>query len=284
LIFPKAEKFGEYWYQGKAELNRYELEQVRYGEIHKGDAVLIFVKEDFLKDEQVKYELSNPNSEVQSILKLNFSRKFYTGIYPYSLMTSIFFPIQSYESHALKISSTAQEWCGHTYMQLNNRRNKFDVQINSYFQAEGDKQFKIEHSLLEDEVWTLIRINPELLPIGKIEIIPGMQCARLLHKEYKREHAISEKREIKDPNLSPNVLIQYSLKYRDLARSLTITFEKEFPHQILAWEESFNPISAKNKNEFMITKAKRTNKLLLDYWSKHSVADSTYRHQLGMRN
>ena len=50
MIFPVSEKFGDYWYQGKAELNRFELSQVRYGEIRKGDAVLIFVTEDFLKD------------------------------------------------------------------------------------------------------------------------------------------------------------------------------------------------------------------------------------------
>jgi hypothetical protein len=285
LIFPKTQKFVEYWYLGKAELNRYDLQQVRYGEIHKGNAVLIFVKEDFLKDEQVKYEYSQPNSNVQSILKLNFNRKFYTGLYPYSMMTSTFFPIQSYENHATKISSTTQEWCGHTYMQLNNRNNKFSIQHNSYFQKEGDKQFEIEQALLEDEIWTLIRINPELLPIGEIEVIPGMQYVRLLHTEYKCEQAVAEKREVSDPDLSPNSLIQYSIKYREFSRTLKITFEKEFPYHILAWDESYKPLSVKsNKSEIMITKARRTNTMMLDYWKKNSVADSIYRKHLGIKN
>ena len=283
VIFPKTQKFGEYWYQGKAELNRYDLQQVRYGEIHQGDAILIFVTEDFLKDEQVKYEHDKCNSDFQSILKLNFNRRFYTGIYPYTLMTSTFFPIQSYENHAIKISSTAQEWCGHTYIQLNNRRNKFSIQLNSYFQNEGDKQYEIEKALLEDEIWTLIRVNPELLPVGEIEMIPGMQYVRLLHTEYKSEQAVAKKREVLDPDLSPNSLIQYTIMYSNLSRSLKITFEKEFPYRILAWEESFKPLAVNgNKSELMITKARRTNTLMLDYWNKNSVADSTYRYDLGI--
>ena len=43
VIYPESANFGDYWYQGKAELSRYDLKQVRYGEIHQGDAVLIFV-------------------------------------------------------------------------------------------------------------------------------------------------------------------------------------------------------------------------------------------------
>ena len=49
-----SQEFKDYWYSGEAELTRYELEQARYGEIHRGDAVLIFVTEDFRTDKQVK--------------------------------------------------------------------------------------------------------------------------------------------------------------------------------------------------------------------------------------
>jgi hypothetical protein len=278
VIFPKAQKFGDYWYQGKAELNRYDLQQVRYGEIHKGDAVLIFVTEDFLEDEQVKYEYGMRDGDIQSVLKLNFNRRFYTGIYPYTLMTSTFFPIQSYREHAIKISSTALEWCGHSYMQVNNHHHMFNVQLNSYFQKEGDKRFEIEPEILEDEIWTLIRVNPDLLPRGEINVIPGMQFLRLLHTEFKGERAIGEKKKISDTGLSQNSLIQYSLKYQELSRCLEITFEEKFPHLILAWEESYRPLKVStNKNELMITKARRTNTIMLDYWTKHDVADSTYR-------
>ena len=54
----------------------------------KGKAVLIYVTEDFLNKEQVK---ANRKSKVsQTVLKLNRTKKFNTGIYPYSIMTSLF--------------------------------------------------------------------------------------------------------------------------------------------------------------------------------------------------
>ena len=40
---PTVDQFNDYWYAGDAELTRYALQQVRYGEVHEGDAVLIFV-------------------------------------------------------------------------------------------------------------------------------------------------------------------------------------------------------------------------------------------------
>jgi hypothetical protein len=283
-IYPQSENFGDYWYQGKAELNRYDLEQVRYGELRKGDAVLIFVTEDFLNNEQVKYEFGDDKSNVRSVLKLNFNRRYFTGIYPYSLLTSTFLPINSKGNHALKVTFTAQEWCGHTFMQLNNRDEKFDIHHRSYFQAEGDKQYELEYAFLEDESWTLIRINPELLPVGKSNVIPSMQYVRLFHKDYKHYQATITKAEVQDQALSPNPLIKYSIRYHDLPRSLSIIYEKEFPHQILGWEETYDMINKKSEGDVLITKAVRTNKLMLDYWSKNSVADSTYRQELGLQH
>ncbi|HEY6064603.1 MAG TPA: hypothetical protein VIY96_00515, partial [Thermoanaerobaculia bacterium] len=94
--------FGRYWYQGKAELTRYKLDQARYGEMHPGEAVLIFVTEPFLPDRQVKLERGDPSRGV-TVLKLNFVRKFFTGMYPYSLMTSTFTPVEPAGARALKV-------------------------------------------------------------------------------------------------------------------------------------------------------------------------------------
>lgn len=43
------DQFGEYWFQGKAEISSYDLTQYRYGEAREGEAVMIFVTEDFRK-------------------------------------------------------------------------------------------------------------------------------------------------------------------------------------------------------------------------------------------
>src|SRR5205085_1004801 len=65
------EQFRAYWNQGKAELTRYALEQARYGEIRHGDAVLVFVTEDFLTDKEVKLESPPGDRRVSPVLKLN---------------------------------------------------------------------------------------------------------------------------------------------------------------------------------------------------------------------
>jgi hypothetical protein len=52
------EEWGKYWFQGKAEISSFDLEQYRYGEMRAGEAVLIFVTEDFSRKKQVK--LDNP--------------------------------------------------------------------------------------------------------------------------------------------------------------------------------------------------------------------------------
>ena len=39
--------FDTYWYQGLAELSRYDLKQSRYGQVRQGEAVLVYVTEDF---------------------------------------------------------------------------------------------------------------------------------------------------------------------------------------------------------------------------------------------
>ncbi|MGI9534613.1 MAG: hypothetical protein ACR2NW_06660, partial [Thermodesulfobacteriota bacterium] len=91
-----TEQFKNYWYSGNAEITSYKLEQARYGEIHKGYAVLIFVTEDFSKSKHVKLDDPASNkSDAVKILKLNLVKKFNTGVYRYSIMESIFTPVNS---------------------------------------------------------------------------------------------------------------------------------------------------------------------------------------------
>ena len=46
--------FKKYWFAGDAEISSFTLTQSRYGELRSGDAVLIYVTEDFLPNIQVK--------------------------------------------------------------------------------------------------------------------------------------------------------------------------------------------------------------------------------------
>ena len=264
--------FGSYWYQGKAELSRYDLHQVRYGQIHNGDAVLIFVTEDFLPEKQVKYEYGPAPDNLAKVLKLNFTRKFYTGIYPYSMMSSVFTPLN--ESRTFKVTTTVQEWCGHTFLQLNARKDKYHGRLYSYFQGEGDSEFELDNVILEDEVWTKLRLNPGNLPIGEIKIIPGTQYQRLLHIEPAVHQAVTTMNSMKNGHS------EYRIEYSSLKRSLIIRFDSEFPHQISEWEEIHEPVLG--QGNMMITRATRTNSILLDYWNKNRIEDKVLLDQLGL--
>ena len=275
---PVDRAFSDYWYQGKAEVTRYALEQARYGEIRKGDAVLVFVTEDFLGDKQVKLESDPTGRDVVPILKLNLTKKFVTGVYPYSLMTSVFTPVDvSTKPHSLKVTTTAQEWCGHTFTQLNFRASKYDVELRSYFEKEGDRDFALEPAFLEDEVWTRIRLAPATLPVGDVRIIPGTMAQRLRHTELQVINATATLAAVPG---SPQ-LMRYTLSYPDPVRTLAIDFEKEFPHRIMGWTETYRD-GFGPKATTLTTRATRTNELKLDYWTKNSSADTLLRKELGL--
>lgn len=271
-----TKEWKDYWYSGKAELTRYKLEQSRYGEIHEGDAVMIFVTEDFLEDKQVKYE-GGPKEKVKSVLKLNNTKRFWTGIYPYSLITSSFSPVDGQPT--LKVSTSAQEWCGHSYSQFNLRNGQYEGLLHSYFQNEGDDEFNLKAALLEDEIWAQIRMRPGDLPTGDIKIIPGTQFLRLKHHDFKVENAEATISKMKNKELSTEALTQYSIDYKDLNRKLVITFETAFPHTIVAWEEQ----ETSRDGGIYTTRATRTHAVKSPYWGQNNLADSVMRQKLGFK-
>ncbi|HEY7574575.1 MAG TPA: septum formation inhibitor Maf [Thermoanaerobaculia bacterium] len=268
------EAFGRYWYAGKAELTRYALEQARYGEIHQGESVLVFVTEPFWPDKQVKLERGDP-ARAATVLKLNFTRKFFTGIYPYSLMTSTFTQISGTAPHTLKVTTSAQEWCGHTFTQLNYREREraWRGLLRSYFESEGDREFTIPDAWLEDEIWNRIRIAPASLPVGSIRVVPGLQFARMGHRFSAAEPAEAS---LSDAAGGERV---YTLRYPEFGRTLTIRFQSVAPYKITSWEET-QP--GRGASPPLTTKAVRTHELYIDYWRHNGVDDAPYRKQLGL--
>lgn len=69
-----SDEFKSYWYSQGAEISRFKLQQARYGEIHDGDAVLVFVTEELNPAIQVK--ANQPGKHNIPVLKLNAVRKF----------------------------------------------------------------------------------------------------------------------------------------------------------------------------------------------------------------
>lgn len=265
-----SDAFKKYWYAGNAEITSYRLEQARYGELREGSAVLIYVTEPFLGDKQVKADNSNPGNV--PVLKLNSTKNYLTGIYPYSIMTSSFYPVYD-NQHALKVSFSAQEWCGHVYAQLNNRSN-FDIMSHSYFETEGDQNLKLEKTVLENELWNKIRINPKELAVGTFKIIPSLEYIRLSHNELKAYEATLTLNDNGETTL-------YEISYPELERILKISFSTAFPYTIESWTDSFKSGFGDNA-KMMTSTATKIKTLKTPYWQQNGNNSLSLRDSLGL--
>lgn len=271
--FDPDQQWRGYWFAGDAELTSYQLSQARYGEMHEGTAMLMFVSEDFSPKELTKSDGEGPKVPV---LKCNFEKKFVTGIYPYSMLLTVASPID-YHQHpnALKVATSSQEWCGHTYTQFNLTGKQFEVTEHSYFPGEGDQSLKLQAGWTEDAIWTRLRIDPQSLPQGEVEMVPGTFYMRLRHQEIKARTAIATLRDEGQGQSS------YEVKYKDGSRSLKILFQTAFPYTIEGWEENYEEGFGPGAKPFKTT-AKRIATKKLDYWNRHNNVDRPLRKEMGL--
>ena len=274
-------QFTEYWYHRGAELSRFRLEQVRYGEIHQGDAVMVFVTEEMNPAIQVKADHAGPKSI--PVLKLNAVRKFFTGIYPYSILTSVFSPVDL-QTHPLplKISSSTQEWCGHVYTQMNLEKDLYRVRMHSYFETEGDQDYKVKNHVPEDALWTMIRIAPNRLPRGEFVMLPGTVHTRLAHRSLQPRQAVAQLEAVAEKSMEGRPLVRYEIHFPGEQRTLRIFFEKDFPYRIQKWEDITRGGSGKSRKE-MTTRAVRTHTLMDAYWQHHTNKDRALLKKLGLK-
>ncbi len=231
---------------------------------------MIYVTEPFLPEVQVKADRSNSTNV--PVLKLNKTKKYLTGIYPYSIMSSTFYPVYD-NQHALKTSLSVQEWCGHVYSQLNNRET-FEFTSHSYFEGEADQELSLDKAILENEIWNKVRIDPEGLPTGDITIIPSLEYFRVQHKPVKTYNAsASLKKE--------GSLYTYVIDYTNTERKLTLNLSSEFPYQIQSWEEEFKSGFGPNAKVFT-SKGTKLKNLKTPYWRQHSNEYVRLRDSLGL--
>ncbi len=274
------QEFRDYWYASKAEINSYDLQQAQYGKLHKGEAVMVFVTEDFRLDKQVKLE-SDEREAATTVLKLNFIKKFVTGIYDYSMFTSVFTPVQTNTFPAtLKVTNTNQEWCGQSFMQLNYHQNGYQVLGKSYFEAEESDDCHLDYAILEDEIWSKIRLFPSgELPKGNVMMIPSITSLRLRHQKIQAEMTKIDLESYKgDSTFRGKNLMDYRVRFTESKRDLRIIFERDFPRQIVGWEETYEA-----KNKVMTSRAVLKATIQNAYWEKNAPVDTVYRKQLKLK-
>ncbi len=267
-----ADTFAAYWYGGLAELTAYRLTQARYGALREGTATLIYVTEPFSSRRHVKVDdVRRAGDDAVTTLKVNATREFVTGIYPYSMMTSVFTPVA--DARALKVTTSSQEWCGHTFTQINRGSRGWRLRAFSYFEAEADRSLALPDVWLEDEVWTTLRLDPESLPVGQVPMLPGTIYQRLSHTDFEPQSATATMAQ----DSSDAALRVYSIEYPELRRTLRISFRATFPHQVEGWEETYP-----DGGQLLTTRAEATGRQRLAYWELNRPGDESWRDSLGI--
>ena len=264
--------FNAYWYADQAEIRTYNLTQSRYGELHQGLATVIFVTETISKKKGIKPDKYRKTRDHVPVLKMNLLKKFGTGIYPYSMMLSTFTPLNEPQG-MIKASASGQEWCGHIFSQMNQRKKQYDVVSYSYFEEEGDTQFTLPSIFTEDEIWSRIRLDYKSLPTGDLKIIPGLYYTRLEQHKFEAEQAKARLDIAKNEGT-------YTIDYPKRERTLAITFNLAFPHEIKKWEETYADKRAPNKR--LTTTAVLNESRNIDYWNYNAEKHKTIRKELGV--
>ncbi len=277
-----AQDFWSWWGDGKGELSSYKVVVSRYGELREGYSVLVFVTENISRATRVKDDSGTlPPAERAPVLKLNRVVKFKTGIYEYSVLTSTFSSVESELARPpfapLKISFSAQEWCGHVFQMFIPQRDQVDLTLHSYFQSEGDQQRSLKlpaNAVFEDNLPIWIReLKGEALQAGErreLQILPSAWFLRSAHQkaDFQPGWIIKEEGEALKGTNGPAPTWRWTWQAGN--RKETYWVEKAYPHRILKWNSSDG-----GKGEIQKT-------LRLPYWQLHDNADLPYREQLGV--
>lgn len=274
----RSSGLSDYWYQGKAEINYYRLEQNRYDTVHPGEAVAVFVTEPFRTDKQVKDE-GEQNPASTSVLKLNLVRRFSTGLYDYSIMNSIFTPTDRRQwPYTLKTTTSSQDWCGQSWLQLNYREDAYRLELRSYFEQEADRDLKISPAFLEDEIMNVLRMDPSALPVGDIDVLPASHFLLLRHADLRPYRAEASLDDYRGEVFTGENLKIYTLRIPELERELRIIFQEQPPYRIEGWEDTY-PSAFDGAPR--TTRAIRARTILEPYWQLNGAEDRSLRRAFG---
>lgn len=277
-----AQDFYEYWGDGRAEISSYRIVQPRYGQERVGQGVLIFVTEDINRTTKIKVESPTPAQDRIYTLKLNNVLKFTTGVYDYSVMTSVFSAVEPREGdhpfELLKLNLTAQEWCGHVFEEVRIADGEVDGYLNSYFEREGRQEWSFDQpDDFESEDHLLIRIRElkgQWLAEGEtreLTLLPSLWQFRMRHQERTLVQATVHKGTRKSITIQDvaHDAVPWSWSYG--AWTATVHVEAAYPHRILRWKTSDGGSGELLESQRM------------PYWGQNSLAHEGLREELRIR-
>ncbi|MBL0342216.1 MAG: hypothetical protein IPP71_15680 [Bacteroidetes bacterium] len=285
-VLPVPVEFSNYWNGSEAEVSSFNLLQSRFGEIHKGQAVLIFETKQFSRSLQLTTEkISEKKDDIIQVLRMNQSRNFNTGISATSTMTEVVTPVNRKEgNYALKVTGSVQEWAGQTYLQLNLDPNKYHIQLRSLLESQSEQNQVALLTFPEDQFWCTIRINPKDLPVGEMLIIPGLISSRFRNTEIKAMKAKLTLTKANNNELGNFVnMLKYSVSYMEDERVLEIFFKATSPYQICGWKETYSE-GTETKSKKLTTIAILSSSIKSEFRTKSSANFTGLRDSLGLSN
>ena len=217
--------FIDYWKNGKTETTKYDLKE---DSISVGEGSLTF---------NIDYvEGVNKTDSIQ-VLHSDFTGKIHKENYDYSVMTSAYLPLNlTLRPHAMKVINSVQEPSGNSFLELKQIPKSYEIESKNTFNEKTKEHYILERKNLEDELWAKIKMNPNDLPIGDIEIIPSFAYWQSVRKSPNIYEAKAELKDYAETEFKGKKLKIYSLDYPDLKRNLSIVFEGEFPFEIVGWK------------------------------------------------
>jgi hypothetical protein len=261
--------FGRVWHDGRAEMSSYDAVVSRYDAPRTAELVLVTVTEPmdrrtWIKDDDVRGE-----NRVE-VLKENVSLKFETGIYPYSVLTSVFMPVDAWRGERfspVKISLSVQEWCGHVFHGVWPGEDRFLERRFSYFASEGERAESVSTGpdvVYEDALLVQLRELDGPFAGGRDwhgTLVPSLWGARRSHVEARPVPASITR------SSAPGVN-----RFELAAGSHRASFEVETapPHRVVSWTTS-------EGDRARIRKTAR-----LAYWELNHPGDERMREAIGL--
>ncbi len=281
-IAASAQGFYDFWGDGQAEVSSYKVVQPRYGEERTGYGVMIFVTEDVNRNTLIKVESPTPERDRIYTLKLNSILKFTTGIYDYSVMTSVFSAVepltQSQPFELLKLNLSSQEWCGHVFEEVRIDDGRLRGDLNSYFESEGRQEWSFDRPqefASEDHLLIRLReLKGTFMDEGEsrqMTLLPSLWQFRIRHAPRELVEVTLTKGRQEDVTVGDGeeyAAIPWTWSYD--TREKKVWIDTVYPHRILRWESSEG-----GRGELMVSKR-------LPYWGLHDIEDEHLRDELGI--
>jgi hypothetical protein len=276
--------FWAHWGDGNAEVSSYDLVQPRYGGLHPGTAVLIFVTEDFSWSERVKADPGeHPTDDIRKVMKLNFARDFQTGIYPYHVLTSTFARLDPGDGmdalSPIKITFSAQEWCGMVYDELTMGLGRVHMTLHTYFDSDTrpPSSLKAPKGLVYgDDVPILVRgLEGAWLTPGESRTVPWMPSEltlRFAHVAPAIGEATVSRAAASESFTTPAgpfTVDRYTVAVSG-GDTTTWYVESADPHRIVGWSTTAGEHAELRGSD------------RLPYWQLHNPGDVTARARVGL--